>query len=119
MGNKYYLGNGVEQNYVKARQLFEQAAEQGHHRALNNLGVIYLQGQGVEVNYQEAYILLQLATNLGASLEGTTSLIGQLQLLLTKTALSQANKEIKARQKKLEKHQQENLASFSSEGFNF
>ena len=44
----YYQGEGVKQNYSKAREWFEKAAKQGHARAQFNLGFMYANGLGVE-----------------------------------------------------------------------
>ena len=44
----YYQGEGVKQNYSKAREWFEKAAKQGHARAQFNLGFMYANGSGVE-----------------------------------------------------------------------
>ena len=41
-------GEGVKQNYSKAREWFEKAAKQGHARAQFNLGFMYANGSGVE-----------------------------------------------------------------------
>ena len=41
-------GEGVKQNYSKARVWCEKAAKQGHARAQFNLGFMYANGSGVE-----------------------------------------------------------------------
>lgn len=54
LGNCYYAGNGVEQNYYEAVKWYRKAAEQGNASAQNNLGNCYYFGKGVEQNYYEA-----------------------------------------------------------------
>ena len=44
-----------------------QAAEQGHSRALYNLGVFYEEGQGTEVNVVKAAKCFRLAAEQGCS----------------------------------------------------
>ena len=43
----YYYGDGVPQDYAKARQWWEQAAAQGHADAQYNLGQLYFFWHGV------------------------------------------------------------------------
>ena len=50
LGMLYYEGHGVTQDYVMARQWWEQAAAQGNAAAQFNLGVLYKKGQGVPQN---------------------------------------------------------------------
>jgi hypothetical protein len=51
---KYAQGNGVEQSYQRARELFELAASQGDACSLNHLGRMYFQGEGVEKSVERA-----------------------------------------------------------------
>ncbi|MBE6534364.1 MAG: sel1 repeat family protein, partial [Ruminococcaceae bacterium] len=46
LGKRYYYGDGVEQDYVKAFEWTEKAANQGHTIAQYNLGVMYENGDG-------------------------------------------------------------------------
>lgn len=64
-GRKYYFGKGVQKNYSKARQLFEQAAPHEHLNANYRLGLIYARGYGVEKNYSKAKAFLEIAASLG------------------------------------------------------
>ena len=43
----YDKGDGVLQNYVKAAEWFQKAAEQGHAKAQLSLGRMYITGRGV------------------------------------------------------------------------
>ena len=49
LGDDYYNGEGVPQDYAEAAKWFRLAAEQGHARAQNNLGVMYDYGSGAGV----------------------------------------------------------------------
>ena len=54
LGLLYSLGQGVERDYVKARDWFEKAAHKDEMGAMINLGVLYENGQGVERDYAKA-----------------------------------------------------------------
>ena len=45
---------GIAQNYQKARELYELAAELEDPLALNNLALMYEEGKGVEIDYDKA-----------------------------------------------------------------
>ena len=47
LGLLYANGQGVTQDYAKAREWFEKAAAEGDADAMNNLGILYHNGQGV------------------------------------------------------------------------
>jgi uncharacterized protein len=47
LGLLYANGDGVPQDYTKARQWYEKAAAQGYARAQSNLGSLYADGKGV------------------------------------------------------------------------
>ncbi len=51
---KYYNGDGVDQDYEKAAELFEQASEAGDISAAYYLGLMYQEGTGVEQDIDEA-----------------------------------------------------------------
>ena len=61
LGFMYVQGDGVEQNYKKAREFFELSAGQGNEGAFYNLGVMYVQGDGVEQNYKKAREYFELS----------------------------------------------------------
>lgn len=65
LGNRYYFGNGVEQDYARANELYLQAANQGLPEAQSNLAWSYWNGEGVEVDDAEAMRLAQLAADQG------------------------------------------------------
>ncbi len=54
LGLRYALGSGVPQDYIKARQWWEQAAAQGNASAHFNLGMLYDKGDGVPQDYVKA-----------------------------------------------------------------
>lgn len=53
LGECYYYGNGIEQDYKKAVEWYEKSAEQGYAKAQNNLGFCYGKGYGVEKNLEK------------------------------------------------------------------
>lgn len=46
-GRAYDRGEGVPQDYAKARAMYEKAAAQGNAKAMNNLGSLHLNGRGM------------------------------------------------------------------------
>ena len=67
IGNIYYEGNGLFQNYNKSVEYYEIAARKGNSFGLNKLGVCYSNGHGVEQNYIKAIEYYERAANLGNS----------------------------------------------------
>ena len=65
MGDMYYYGKGVEQNYNKAVELYQKGADLGDANAFFNLGYMYDEGKGVSQNYNKAVELYQKAADLG------------------------------------------------------
>jgi TPR repeat protein len=54
LGKLYQYGQGVAQDYVKARDLYEKAAANGYANAMSNLGGLYESGAGVAQDYAKA-----------------------------------------------------------------
>jgi TPR repeat protein len=54
LGNTYYYGKGVGQDYVQAREWYARAAAQGNVDAQINLAILYRDGKGVEQDYVQA-----------------------------------------------------------------
>ena len=54
LGDDYYFGRGMAQDYAKARDYWEQAAVKGNAEALNGLGYLYRNGLGVTQDYAKA-----------------------------------------------------------------
>ncbi len=65
LGELYYSGEGIEQNYKEAFKWYKKAAEQGDADAQYALGCLYGGGQGVEKNMQEAIKWLKMAAEQG------------------------------------------------------
>ncbi len=55
LGQAYYEGKGVTQDYLQAAYWFEKAAAQGHQGAQLRLGMLYYQGEGVERSNERAF----------------------------------------------------------------
>jgi hypothetical protein len=54
LGLLYDNGQGVAQDYVKAREWYEKAADKGEASAMTNLGWLYANGRGVAQDYPKA-----------------------------------------------------------------
>ena len=54
LGYMYRYGQGMPQDYVKARQWYRRAADQGHPTAQNNLGMMHRLGLGGAKDHKEA-----------------------------------------------------------------
>src|SRR6516225_1417378 len=54
LGLLYDNGQGVTQDYVRAREWYEKAADEGNAEAMFNLGLLYANGQGVTQDYVRA-----------------------------------------------------------------
>ena len=60
-GDDYYLGRGVEQDYIQAVQFYRLAAAQNHAGAQWTLGLCYKNGQGVAQDHVQAVEFYRLA----------------------------------------------------------
>ena len=65
IGTMYYNGNGVEQDYAKAMEWFEKAADLGNSNAINNIAWMYKYGNGVEQDHAKAMEWYEKAVELG------------------------------------------------------
>ncbi len=54
LGDCYYNGEGIHQDYIQAAKWYQKAAEQGYAKAQCNLGFIYYNGHGVRKDYVKA-----------------------------------------------------------------
>ena len=73
----YLDGLGVEQDYEKALEYYQQAADMGLADALSDIGDLYRDGMGVEQSNEKAAEYYQKAVELGyadaqASLDALT-----------------------------------------------
>ena len=67
MGRMHNNGDGVEQNYEKAKYYYEMAAEKGNTDAMNALGHLYHSGEGVKRNLKKAVHYYEKAIENGNS----------------------------------------------------
>ena len=65
LGLAYENGYGVEQDYQKAIEWYQKAAQQGLAKAQSNLGGMYANGHGVKQDYQKAIEWYQKAAQQG------------------------------------------------------
>ena len=65
LGNAYYQGEGVRQDYAQARQWYQKSANQGDVIAQYNLGVMYDKGKGVRQDYAKSFEWYQKSANQG------------------------------------------------------
>ena len=65
IGNNYYYGRGVQQDYYKARKYSEQAAVMDYPCAIKNLGYLYSIGLGVMQDYETAKVYFEKAASRG------------------------------------------------------
>lgn len=61
MGNIYFFGQGVPRNFVRAREMFEQAAEQGYFPAFAPTAQMHEQGLGTPPDPSKAYLWYNVA----------------------------------------------------------
>src|SRR5262249_53942943 len=67
LGIFYDYGQGVAQDYAKAREWFEKAADKGSASAMVNLGVLYANGLGVTQDYVKARDWYEKAADKGVA----------------------------------------------------
>jgi len=67
LGSKYDRGDGVEQSYQQAKELYELAASQGEADAQYNLGLKYDKGLGVDQSYERAAEYWEAAASQGVA----------------------------------------------------
>ncbi|GBB87033.1 hypothetical protein RclHR1_01350008 [Rhizophagus clarus] len=65
IGNNNYYGIGTKQNYKKAFNYFQKAAESGNKIAQYNLGNCYKNGKGIRKNNKKAFELYQKSASQG------------------------------------------------------
>ncbi len=70
LGVLYANGHGVPQDFVQARQWFEQAAAQGSARAQVHLGVLYTEGRGMPQDFVQVHKWYNLAAANGEKVGG-------------------------------------------------
>lgn len=65
MGLRYENGDGVPQDYAKAREYYERAGEMGSAKALSQLGTMYRTGLGVPKDLDRAIAYYRKSVGLG------------------------------------------------------
>ena len=65
VGDAYYYGEGVEQDYAEAVKWYRLAAEQGNANAQYSLGYAYYNSEGVEQDFAETVKWWQMAAEQG------------------------------------------------------
>ena len=90
LGNMYYHGLGVAQDYAKAAKWYRKAADQGHANAQFNLGGMYVNGQGVRLDYIQAHMWWNLAVSQGD--EDATSSRDKVAGMMTLMQIAEAQK---------------------------
>ena len=73
MGNLYYSGHGVTQDYAQARTFYQKACDAGYMPGCTSLGYLYDSGKGSTQDYSQARRLYQQACD-GGTGTGCTSL---------------------------------------------
>ena len=65
LGEIYYYGKGVEQDYKKAAEFFEKSCESGDKYGCYELGKMYEKGEGVEQDKSKALMFYKKACDDG------------------------------------------------------
>src|SRR5690606_11167200 len=60
------IGQGIDQDYNKAIELYNIAIDKDNVFSVSNLAVLYINGEGIEKNYYEAIKLLKIAIDKGS-----------------------------------------------------
>lgn len=74
LGALYYMGDLIEQDYAKAADLYEMAANAGCYQSIINLGYIYEYGRTGKPDHAKAYQWYSLAAALAPSCEAVYKL---------------------------------------------
>ena len=67
MGGLYLNSNGVQQDYIKAKKLFEKSCDKKERISCNVLGTLYAEGKGVTQNQIKAKEYFEKSCQLGAN----------------------------------------------------
>ena len=65
LGLLYTKGEGIAQDYDKAREWYQKSANAGNAYAMTNLGLRYREGLGVAQDYEKPRELLEKAADAG------------------------------------------------------
>jgi TPR repeat protein len=95
MGNVYYFGQGVPQDYARSLYWFEKAADQGCFGAYAAVSSLYRDGKGTSVDLGKAYMWLNIAiSRLPDSVERDALIKerGKIEALMTSGQIAAAQK---------------------------
>jgi len=92
LGECYYRGFGVTQDYPKAYEYFIKAARQGNATAQYNTGVCFLRGHGAERDGDKGVEWLKRASDQG--IEQAKKLLKEINRILFKQKLKSGLKKI-------------------------
>ena len=65
LGNLYFEGKGVEQDYKRAFNYYQKGAKAGEPYCMDNLGMCYFWGHGVDTDIQKSAFYTEKAAKLG------------------------------------------------------
>jgi hypothetical protein len=95
MGNVYYFGQGVPQDYARSLYWFEKAANQGCFGAYAAVSSLYRDGKGTSVDLGKAYMWLNIAVSRLPDSVERDALIrerGKLEAMMTPAQIEAAQK---------------------------
>ena len=99
LGNMYYNGEGVPQDYKKAVYWYQKSAEQGCANAQCLLGGMYGVGRGIPQDYQRAYVWYSLGSAQGEKVSELRDLTAK---MLTSAQLIEAEEWSKVWQNRIQ-----------------
>ena len=103
LGDLYFNGIGVEQDYKKAFIYYIQSAERGNTDAQYQIGLMYCEGKGVSVDYHKAYLYYAISDingNPHAYLDG----MYEIRKLLSMTEIADITIEAQSMAKKMRRN---------------
>ncbi|MCH5164961.1 MAG: DnaJ domain-containing protein [Clostridiales bacterium] len=68
LGEMYYYGDEIENDFEQAVYWFKEAAKQKHPDAMFNLGICFMNGEGIELNIATGQGFIRQAAKLGSKL---------------------------------------------------
>ena len=103
LGNMYYHGQGVTQDYKQAVYWWQKSAEQGYVGAQLNLGLMYAYGLGVI----EDYVTARMWFNISGNPREASEEIDKLSKRMTPQQIEEAQRMAREWVEKFEKKQKE------------
>ncbi|KAI8886566.1 HCP-like protein [Backusella circina FSU 941] len=65
LGIFYQEGRGIDRDYSRAMEFYEEATSKDHEEAMYRLAQMYLHGKGAKANYKKAYEIFTMAAKQG------------------------------------------------------